>query len=787
MLVSGRSINRTIAAGLLAIPGASFFAPGSTAESLLMPSDNGIGNCATVYDETRPNHNEIDPKLAPQIGALAARGVTVHVQIWDGATAHGVNTNESLKQVIDTTVATCEWPDDNSLALTFVRYTKDESRAAKDSVGKLDVRENGPIDQQISDTQINTAKATLAVALRDPKEAEQADIADFLAKIAPAQSKQPEQTVQKSSSNEFDWSILWWGAAGLGAIVAIATGALRGKRIIDSRRTKSATLLDISHTVDELLQVKTGEVGSLYSSGNPLDIDWGDNPLTARDDPGLERMLTEKQDLDTIIESLRELRVMLGALAKPWSGATLEQIHNIGDSVRLLLGKVPLQKKQYLEARTLAIEAIGSAPKTVGTLTTLLANFEVKIDTLEKAGWDVSSLRKSWGKYSESSGGVQIAMGKQHLIAASNQAKDIMTSLSRELTSASAAEETFTSNATRNETRSGVVKKYKQDLATDQATLASLRERFDVSCTERIGALQRKAESLTSDLERQQAELSVAVEEKSFKALDEVAQKTESFTGAQVVLERHRQELADTIAHLEKLAEELPGDVSESELAYRTDSETVRSWGHDIDGSLMSDLDHIERDFEELNTGLGKKQPAYFDLESSFGEATTKASRLMQAAREQHTEAEGLRQNITRGNAVIEDELNELRRYVTSNSDASHISLDISLRQFSAVGSRGDLRKEYDAQRELRQRIEHRLAEAKRVVREAEAERERVRLAAIAAEEAERRREQEELDRQRRHEEDLIRQREEASRPSSSHNTSDIGGDSGPSHNTSDL
>ncbi len=105
----GRSINRTVAAGLLAVPGALFFTSEATASPATAFEDTI--NCATVYDETQPRHNEIDPILATQIGTLAAQGVTIHVQIWDGAGAHDINTDLSLEEAVEDRVSSCAWKD----------------------------------------------------------------------------------------------------------------------------------------------------------------------------------------------------------------------------------------------------------------------------------------------------------------------------------------------------------------------------------------------------------------------------------------------------------------------------------------------------------------------------------------------------------------------------------------------------------------------------------------------------------------------------------------------------
>ncbi len=171
------------------------------------------------------------------------------------------------------------------------------------------------------------------------------------------------------------------------------------------------------------------------------------------------------------------------------------------------------------------------------------------------------------------------------------------------------------------------------------------------------------------------------------------------------------------------------------------------------------------------------------DAVKQKNETNTRADSLVQTAREQHEDAERLRSDISAGNADAEDELAELRRYVNNHADASNVSTDIDLEEFSTAGSR-KLQKKFKEQTELRERISRKMEEAKRAVREAEEERERLRLAAIAAAEAERRRQQEEADRQRRDEEDRRRRQDEASRPS--HNTSDLGGSSA-SHNTGDL
>lgn len=668
----------------------------------------------------------------------------------------------------------CKWPDENSLTLTFVRYTKDESVTANNKVGKLDVREQGPIDHQITDPQINTAKANLAVALRDQREPEQADLAAFLAAISPSESKQPEQVRNDAPPVDFDWSGIRLSLLALVGTCASIAGIMRGKKIYDSHKTKQATVLDIFQAIDGLLQVKDGEVGSVYTSGNPLDIDWGDSPLTARDDPGLDSMLKEKADLDVIVVELRALRDGLEALAKPWSGATLEKIGETSRNAASLLIQVPKQTEQYLNARAAAIKDIRFAPDTAKKLTDTLANFEAQIDKLEQAGWDVSSLRTSLGTYSEANGGVAVSMSKQHFISASEQAKNILTNLEAEFFQATNAEETFASNATRHETRSKVVDQYIEKSASDRATLTSLQERFDTSCTERIGTLQHEVQIFTNDLERMQAELMVVVAEKSFKALDETAQKTDGFTSTQVALERKRGEVADTIAHLEMLAEQLPGDITSSEQAYVADRDTVHSWGHDVDDDVLAELKDIKQDFAKLQTGLQDKRPAYFDIESSFDKISAQSERLLQTARKQHAEAEELRSDITSGNANARKELEELHRYVRDNNDASHVSANIDLKTFSVSGSRKDLQKELEEQSKLRASIAHKLKEAEAAVRKAEAEREAERLAVIAAAEAERRREQKEQ-----------RRPEEASRPS--HTTGDIGGGSSPSHNTSDL
>jgi hypothetical protein len=136
----------------------------------------------------------------------------------------------------------------------------------------------------------------------------------------------------------------------------------------------------------------------VYKSGNPLDIHWGNNPLTERDDPGLESMLKEKSDLDILIEELRKQRDSLAALAKPWSGATIEKIEEVRNSVTLLLSRIPSQKNEYFVARAAAIEAIASAPNAAQSLATSLENFDAQIYKLEQAGWDVSTLRASRGE-----------------------------------------------------------------------------------------------------------------------------------------------------------------------------------------------------------------------------------------------------------------------------------------------------------------------------------------------------------------------------------------------------
>lgn len=741
--------------------------------------------CAQVYDETRPSPTEIDPKLAAQIGKLAGQGVTVHIQIWDGAKAHGIDTDPSLENAVEDRVSTCAWKDDSSIVLTFVRYTKDESdKTPNKSVGKLNVRKKGPIDSQISSKAVNDAKPRLSADIKDPSEPIQADIATYIATITSLHNPQPEQIGQKPTSNEFDWSKLGLAVLAIGAVGVGIAGGVRGKRIHDSYKTRQNTVSEIFEAIDGLLTVKDGEIGTVYKSGNPLDIDWGENPLTERDDPGLESMLKEKSDLDTLIEELRKQRNSLAALAKPWSGATIEKIEQVRNSVTRLLGQIPSQKNEYLEARAATIEAIASAPNAAQSLATSLKNFDAQIDNLEQAGWDVSTLRASRDKSSEAIGGVTIAMNKKHFIAASNQAKEIAASLRATAEIANSAETTFTENTTRHKTRATILDKFNKSTEDDQIMLGSLQERFDTSCTEHIGSLQKDANKLTAALANVQAELTLVVAEKSFKALDEVAQKTGGFTSTQVALEQKRKELAETIALLEKLAKELPDDVSAAKQLYEENQDEAKAWNRDVDEEVIAQLTIVGANFEKIQAGLQRKKPAYFDLKSAFDETNTRVDSLIQTAREHHEEADRLRSDISAGNADAEDELAELRRYVNNHDDASDVSTDIDLESFSTAGSRKELQEELKKQTELRDRIARKMKDAKRAVREAEEERERLRLAAIAAAEAEHRRQQEEADRLRRDEEDRRRRQEEASRPS--HDTGDLGG-SPASHNTGDL
>ncbi len=647
------------------------------------------------------------------------------------------------------------------------------------------VREKGSIDSQISNKTVNDAKPRLSADIKDPSEPIQADIAAYIATITSFHNPQSEQVGQKPTSNEFDWSKLGLALLAIGAVVGVGiAGGIRGKRMFDSYKTRQNTVSEIFEAIDGLLTVKDGEIGTVYKSGNPLDIDWGENPLTGRDDPGLESMLKEKGDLDILIEELRKQRDSLAALAKPWSGATIEKIEEIRNSVTHLLGQIPSQKNEYLKARAAAIEAIASAPNAAQRLATSLENFDAQIDNLEQAGWDVSTLRASRGKYSEANGGVVVAMNKNHLIAASNQAKEITARIHDSLAIAQKAETTFADNTTRHKTRATILGQFNKSTEDDQVVLGSLRERFDTSCTERISSLQKEAKNLTSDLERVQAELTVVVAEKSFKALNEVAQKTDGFTSTQVALEQKRKELAETIALLEKLAKELPDDVSAAKQLYEENQDEAKAWNGDVDEEVIAQLTNMGANFEKLQAGLQRKQPAYFNLKSAFDETNTRVDSLIQTAREQHEEAERLRSDISAGNADAKDELAELRRYVNNHADASNVSTDIDLEEFSTAGSRKELQEKFKKQTALRERISRKMEETERAVREAEEERERLRLAAIAAAEAERRRQQEEADRQRRDEEDRRRRQEEASRPS--HNTSDLGGSSA-SHNTGDL
>jgi hypothetical protein len=69
----------------LLLPGLPFAAEAAATETTVASSAAAPGDkCAPVYDETRTTRTEVDPRLATQLGALSAQGVTVHVQILEG-------------------------------------------------------------------------------------------------------------------------------------------------------------------------------------------------------------------------------------------------------------------------------------------------------------------------------------------------------------------------------------------------------------------------------------------------------------------------------------------------------------------------------------------------------------------------------------------------------------------------------------------------------------------------------------------------------------------------------
>jgi hypothetical protein len=746
--------------------------------------------CATVYDQTQPDLTAIHPLLADSLTDYEKLdygeiGVTPHIQILDGAGANNITDNESLAIYADDTAYACEWPDGNSLVISIVRFTRDESKANNGSVAKLDVRETGPIDYDISDQTIEDAKVQLGQDLRNPADSYQEDLANFLDAIkpqAPANNPVPNPAPnpndvwpQPEYSQETPRKIDWAKVLKIGGIASLAVGlcvlGYRVKRTYDTNVFRREVEAEINEVIHGVLTLSDTDAGKIYATNNQLDLPIPNT--TSAEDPGLKNLRGEWEDLSGLVDDLRAIGDQIKKSGSSWSTQTVQNLAALQANYREIVDKsLPKEQQEYLEARSAAINAIATVGDRATQVNTLLGQMETDIKNLAESGWDVATLQKEWAAFSKSDAGADSAMSKEHLIDASNKIDAFLPQLVDLSAQIQTAESTLAANQSRHQKRDDTLMQYTQTAETETALMVELNQRFHASCIEQIQPIKDAVASLTDDLHRKQAEISLRVDAKSFDDLRQTATLTSEYNAIEISLAAKRKELTNIVTKLESLVELLPATLADTRQSYQASRTDVHAWGTDIDDDLVTRIDTADQGFANIEAGLNESRPAYFAIENDLSETTSSVNTLLQRAQSQRDEANGLRSDITTGNTSVQSELSSLNSYVSGHRDASHISVNITARSFGTSGRRAELRQTLAAQQELRDEIAATLRKAKQAVAEAEAER---------------RRQAEELARQERARQaaQAAEAARDAARQSASRNTGNVGG--GSSHNTGNL
>ena len=763
--MSERLRNTTLALALVFAPSAAGEAP-ATEE-----------RCATVYDQTQTNPNTIDPLLADSLTLFGDKGVTTHIQILDGAAANNITDNDSLAEHVDDIVYKCEWQDGNSVVLSLVRFTREESKANNGSVAKFDVRETGPIDGKISNSAIDDANIQLGQDLRNPADSYQEDLAKFLKAInPPITNSSPNDTTPQPETNQetheaTDWANVFkngsLGLLAIGGLVGLGFVGYRGKEAYEANVFRRNVEADITKVISGILTLSDTEAGNIYATGNQLDIPKPNT--TANEDPGLEGLRSERADLDGLVEQLRAIRDQIKQEGSAWRTSTLQNLAALQASYEQLVNEsLPKEQSEYLAARNAAVRAIETVGDRATQVNTLLEQLRADIDTLEKSGWDVSTLNKERGRFSEADGAADSAIGREHLLDASNKIDGFLPQLIDLSAQVQTAETTLAANQVRHLKRDETLDKYTKTATQETALLEDLSLRFHSSCIDKVEPIKDAVAGLSDQLHRKQAELSLHVEAKSFDGLRRTATLTNEYSSIEISLAAKRKELNDIVTKLEGLVELLPETLANTRQSYLASRGEVQEWGTDIDEDLVDSIVDADRAFANIEAGLDETRPAYFAIEENLSETTARVEAMMQQANVQRQQANELRSIITNGNDSVKSELSRLRSYISGHPDARGVSANIEARSFSTDGTRATLRQTLDMQDKLRKEIDDKLDDAKAAVAAAEAERRR-------KAEAERARQQ--------------RARDEAEaaerRAAASRNTGDVG--RGPSHRTGNL
>ncbi|MBL8121247.1 hypothetical protein JNM87_00665 [Candidatus Saccharibacteria bacterium] len=688
--------------------------------------------CGAVYLE---GETQIAPELTGAIGALALKGVDMHVHLLKGADGYNMATDQGFDRYVKKTVRDCRWGDTDVL-VTYVDYTAKERARYGVNNGVLDInRSNAAERTWLPEDVAAHVRKNFGAALSDKNSGIQSDLTVVVGGLHTAYDvmgyphEEPSSTPNAASDKREAVDIPWGQLGKVGAPI-LALGGLGGFGVVSLRRrqeftgTRAQLVGDIDAAIAKMLSVREGES---YIAGQ-----------TNADDSGLDGLRSEGGDLARLSVEFRAAREAVAGVPLSLVWPKPGSLDGVATTVRRLQTQFVPEVAEYVAAREAAEQDLAQAEGRMQKLQELLQQAYSAKGSLAEDGWDVAVLETRYADlYAQV--GTLAERRQQQAIAASDYAEKLIPQVAKYVadTSAAVLKARFNEAITAHEVRADTIKTVAAEITTAKQVFEAISnglkdgssEAYDSSCYEDIKVVTANIDSLFEQMSAIQEQAKECTGQKSVAAIETAEKLRDDFTRTVLAARQEMQRVHDRRALLEELKVSLPNDTYSLQQLLTQHIGDAEEWGGDIDAAAKEALSDTQTHMDELKLDLAARRPKYLAIRDSYAAATEAIAEAYKQVTEQRAEATSLRSSIGEEWADVEASLRALQDYVSSNpGDTLGISTGFVVSAPNTSGTRAKLRASLSQLQAIDQQIDGRLREAKEQVRRAEAAREAKRL-----------------------------------------------------------
>ncbi len=720
--------------------------------------------CAPVYDETL--RGDSSTALSREIEEYAEAGTDVHVQIVIDGTKYGIREGgetgrQQAARYREELTAECAWNDQNIVNVLVSTNPR-----------VFETFRDGQAEDDINRGDYEDAEVRFIENLGDADTPFQSDVAVLLNDInpydedvIPQEADRDEEPSEPSEPMHIPFKEILGALAGLTMLGGIGARGYKGYQL---KSIKKGALANAE-------EVKTALSTALIDSNASLSIVHDDDAINLR--AGVDEGYAVFSQLDTSQNDVKEAYARERFRLWPQLYSVVSQAEILDDIVRA--GR---DKAEYITNSSSELaNDIQTIDQQITTFAEQLDYVKSMITQLTHEGWwDLSIYTSVVSHFETHLANVRELRENRYV----DQPSDIIEEYGPELGELG---EKVKALPERLSVIQSISKKQEKEQATYNSIehntsnlLTLLKADFHPSCTQDIAEIDSEARAALAQIDTIRSKMTNLVGDsagnnaKSASTVEEAEQLMVQYNETT----KHLIALSETVTErqkkIETIREGLPIRLTTVEsLLENTRDYSFNTYADDVEEATRDDLTDLANEFRAFHKNTTEKaneKLPYLEIDKAMNKFETSSARIAERAKDEKTEMDSLRREVSSLEDRARQELQSVESYVSSHrsdidSSSESTIANIRLLRANESASRGNLRAQIDDFNQLMQEIARAEQEAQSDVRREEEKRA-----------AERRRKQQEEDEERRR-----RQRSSSSSSGSSFGGSSFGGFDGGS------